>query len=161
MKNRMSITKQYYFDFAAYIVLSISGVALLVLTIMYKDLIVPIANAFIGYSFLIVLLIAFTFISIFGFVKCSLFVKDFKLVKLKQYLHVDGLVVGFKKNKDTESGVQINCFPIILISGTQNKIILKVNDVLETGETYSFVYLKNTKIAMIDKTINRYGRTMQ
>ena len=75
--------------------------------------------------------------------------KDFKAVKTGQFEEVTGTVVGFVKNQDADSGRQINCVPIIQISGSEKTISLTINTFAKIGETYTFVYLKNTKLGEI------------
>ena len=75
------------------------------------------------------------------------FLRDFKNLKNKNFEVVTGKVIGFKKNLDVESGVQINGFPKIMTENSE-LIILSVNEVLEKDTTYTIIYLKNSKIAI-------------
>ena len=65
-------------------------------------------------------------------------------------LHKKNLkVLKFKKNREPESGVQINDKPIVLVLDTNEEVELIINDKIMIGETYKFNYLKNCKIAEV------------
>ncbi len=97
------------------------------------------------FGIIIALSIAAIFI-LFEFMKYS---KDFKDAKKQRFEEVTGSVIKFAKNQDTETGRQMNCIPIIQISGSEKTIKLKVNESLRIGETYTFIYLKNSKLGAV------------
>ena len=59
----------------------------------------------------------------------------------------------FKRNREPESGVQINDKPIVLILDTSEEVELIINDKIMIDETYKFNYLKNCKIAEVVKKL--------
>ena len=94
---------------------------------------------------IIVAVVIFSFFSIFRLIKL---LKDYNQVKTQNYKKVYGVVVGFKENRDPDSGKQTNNFPIVKTkeSGT---FTFKVNSFLVVGRSYNFYYLENSKIAEI------------
>ena len=79
--------------------------------------------------------------------------KDMKSLKSNDYVSVIGRVLKFKKNREPESGVQINDKPIVLILETSEEVELIINDKIIVGETYKFNYLMNSKIAEVVEKI--------
>ncbi len=77
------------------------------------------------------------------------FLKDYDAVKNNKALSVIGKVLGFERNRDPETGTQINDSPIIMIIDTEEKITLKINERVTVGETYKFKYLKYSKLAVV------------
>lgn len=75
--------------------------------------------------------------------------KDYDAVKNNKALSITGKVLGFKRNRNPETGTQINNEPIIMIIDTEEEIILKINDRVTVGETYKFKYLKYSKLAEV------------
>ena len=83
----------------------------------------------------------------------SLF-KDLESLRKNDYISITGKVLRFKRNIEPESGIQINDRPIVLISDTKEEVELIINDKIVVGETYVFNYLKNCKIAEINKNLH-------
>ncbi len=74
--------------------------------------------------------------------------KDYGTYKNGNYLEIKGRVIGFKENRDPDSGVQINCMPIIQIDDN-SEICLIVDTYLDLNGTYRFKYLKHSRLAEI------------
>ncbi len=79
--------------------------------------------------------------------------KDIKSLKNNNYISIIGTVLNFEKNIEPESGAQIDNTPTVLISDTNEKVTLRINDKVIVGETYKFNYLKNSKIAEVVEKI--------
>ena len=73
-------------------------------------------------------------------------IKDWSDFRSDNFLIIEGVVIGFEKNREPESNAQINDTPII---ETENKQHISLNDnsFLEKGKYYTFYYYKNSKIA--------------
>ena len=101
------------------------------------------------------LLIVGLFVALVAFsvnVMVTLF-KDLKSLRNCEYISITGKVLRFKKNREPESGVQINDKPVVLILDTNQEITLIVNDNIMVGKIYQFNYLRNSKIAEVVKKI--------
>lgn len=65
------------------------------------------------------------------------------------------LWLALKKNREPESGIQINDTPIIETAKKQH-ISLNVGSFLEKGKYYTFYYYKNSRIAKaVEKKSNK------
>jgi hypothetical protein len=114
-----------------------------------KDLINTTGEIF-GLIFIIGIVVAFIFLIIFSLKVIIILLKDFKAYKHKNYISITGKVIAFKRNREPESGMQINDKPIIKILNTNEEIVLNINDKILVGETYNFNYLQYSKIAEIE-----------
>ncbi len=94
--------------------------------------------------------------TITGFYSIKLIIvmlKDISSLKNKQYVFIVAKVLRFKKNREPESGIQINDRPIILIIDTNEEIELIINDNITVSEIYKFNYLNHCKIAEVVEKI--------
>ena len=102
-----------------------------------------------GIIFLIGIVGLFVILIVFSIKVIVTLLKDAKSLKSNDYACIIGQVLNFKKNREPESGAQINDQPIVLILGTNEEVELIINDKIMIGETYKFNYLKNCKIAEV------------
>ena len=152
MRNRASIKELFIFGFCIKIFFLILILGVLFFIAFSFDSFIETFNT--SGIFLYTLIIIFLLISIGFCVKEIVpYFKDLKYVRNKSYLEIEGVVKGFEKNSDPESGVQVNTFAIIKY-GDNEEIVLKVNDILERNKNYLFLYLPNTKIAKVTKRIS-------
>lgn len=142
MKNKANIKTMYCIDMF-FIIFSLIGahVGAVILFVFFSNKKI---NLLLFFIFIIFLLITI----ILCLKELILYLKDYHAYKKEEYLEVCGLVIAFEKNRDTESGIQINSKPIIR-TDEGNTIVLKVNCTLEIGKKYSFFYLKYSKIAEV------------
>lgn len=148
--KKTSINQMYVFTMICHIFTLICGICGSILIIVFnKDLIDTIGEIF-GLIFIIGIIIAFIFLIILSLKVIIILIKDFKAYKNKNYIYITGKVIGFKKNREPESGMQINDKPIIKILNTNAEIVLNINDKILVGEIYNFKYLQYSKIAEIE-----------
>lgn len=148
--KKTSINQMYVFAMICHMFTLICGICGSILIIVFnKDLIDTIGEIF-GLIFIIGIIIAFIFLVILSLKVIIILIKDFKGYKNKNYISITGKVIGFKKNREPESGMQINDKPIIKIVNTNEEIVLNINDKILVGEIYNFKYLQYSKIAEIE-----------
>ena len=148
--KKTSISQMYVFTMICHIFTLICGISGSILMIVFnKDLINTTGEIF-GLIFIIGIVVAFIFLIIFSLKVIIILLKDFKAYKYKNYISITGKVIAFKRNREPESGMQINDKPIIKILNTNEEIVLNINDKILVGETYNFNYLQYSKIAEIE-----------
>ena len=116
-----------------------------IMTINYNSFIESVGKIF-GIIFLIFVIGLFIVLIFFSTKVIVILLKDFKSLKNNEYVSIVGKVLKFKRNREPESGVQINDKPIVLILDTCEEVELIVNDKIMVGETYKFNYLKTAKL---------------
>ncbi len=150
--KKTSIRQLYWFTMICHIFVLICGiVASVIMAINYNSFIESVGKT-LGIIFLIFVIGLFIVLIFFSTKVIVILLKDFKSLKNKDYVSIIGKVLKFKRNREPESGVQINDKPIVLILDTSEEVELIINDKIMVGETYKFNYLKNCKIAeVVDK----------
>jgi hypothetical protein len=73
--------------------------------------------------------------------------RDLKSVRTSSFERVTGKVIRYMRNQ-SETGSQLNNFPIIQIENSDETIRLLVNKGTAINETYTFIYLKHTKLGV-------------
>lgn len=147
--EKMSIRQLYWFTMVCHIFVLICGiVASAIMTINYNSFIESIGKV-LGIIFLIGVDGLFITLIFFSTNVIVTLLKDLKSLKNNDYISIIGKVLKFKKNREPESGVQINDKPIVLILDTSEEVELIINDKIMIGEIYKFNYLKNCKIAEV------------
>ena len=147
--KKTSIRQLYWFTMICHIfalICSIGGSTLMIIN--YKGFIESVGNI-LGIIFLIGIVGLFAILIIFSTKAIVTLLKDIRSLKSNDYVSIIGKVLRFKRNRELESGVQINDKPIVLILDTSEEVVLIVNDKIMVGETYKFNYLKNCKIAEV------------
>ena len=124
-----------------------------IMLINYNTFISAVGRA-LGTIFLIGIVGLFIILVVFSLSVIITLLKDAKSLKNNSYVSISGKVSRFKRNRDPESGNQINDKPFIL-SDTNEEIGLIINDKVVLGEAYKFNNLKNCKIAEIVEKINQ------
>mgnify|MGYP004670688091 CR=1 FL=1 len=94
------------------------------------------------------LIIAF-FLIFFNRKNLKNMILDFPAYRKKQYKKVVGKVIGFRKNEDPNDGIQRNNCPYVEVEGIENLLLLETGGILESGETYAFLYLEHTGCAQM------------
>lgn len=151
--KKTSIRQLYWFTMVCHIFVLICGiVASAIMTINYNSFIENIGKV-LGIIFLIGVDGLFVALIFFSTKIIVILLKDFKLLENNDYVSIIGKVLKFKRNRESESGVQINDKPIVLILDTSEEVELIINDKIMIGETYKFNYLKNCKIAEVVKKL--------
>lgn len=151
--KKTSIRQLYWFTMVCHIFVLICGiVASAIMTINYNSFIENIGKV-LGIIFLIGVDGLFFTLIFFSTKIIVILLKDFKSLKNNDYVSIIGKVLKFKRNREPESGVQINDKPIVLILDTSEEVELIINDKIMIDETYKFNYLKNCKIAEVVKKL--------
>lgn len=150
--KKTSIRQLYWFTMICHIFVLICGiVASVIMSINYNSFIESVGKT-LGIIFLIFVIGLFIVLIFFSTKVIVILLKDSKSLKNNDYVSIIGKVLKFKRNREPESGVQINDKPIVLILDTSEEVELIINDKIMVGETYKFNYLKNCKIAeVVDK----------
>lgn len=151
--KKTSIHRSYWFTMVCYIFALICGVVGSILILIYANEFIDSLSKIQGLIFIIGITFALIFLAFYSLKTIIILLKDFSNLKNNEYVSIIGKVIAFKKNRDPDSGMQINNNPIVLILGTKDKIELLINDKIMIGETYKFNYLKNCKIAEIVEKI--------
>lgn len=147
--KKTSIRQLYWFTMICHIFVLICGiVASVIMSINYNSFIESVGKT-LGIIFLIFVIGLFIVLIFFSTKIIVILLKDFKSLKNNDYVSIIGKVLKFKRNREPESGVQINDKPIVLILDTSEEVELIINDKIMIGETYKFNYLKNCKIAEV------------
>ncbi len=148
--QKMSIRQNYFYSLVCYIFVFACGIAGGIVVICHINEFVGDGENSLGWLFVIGLLVAFLALIILSVKKAIVLLKDYNDLKRGNFISITGKVRGFLKNREPESGVQINSMPIVMVEETE-EIILNINDHIVLGETYTFNYLKNSRIAEITK----------
>ncbi len=151
--KKTSIKELYLFTFIAHVfvlIICVAGGIFLLANI--KGCMDSFGKVF-GLIFAIAIVVAFIIFIICVLKVIVQLIKDYDAVKNDKAISIVGEVLGFKKNRDPESGTQINDMSIILIIDTEEEITLKINDRITVGETYKFKYLKYSKLAEVVEKI--------
>lgn len=151
--KKQTIIQMYYFTMFRNIFSLICAIIAGVLLVVYSNEFVKSVGVFWGFVLISIVIIAIAIFIVMSYKKIFVLLKDREDLKDKKYISITAKVVGFKKNRDVESGVQINNNPIVTSLETNEKIMLIINDNLLIDEICEFHYLKNSKIAEISKRI--------
>lgn len=142
----------FYFTLVCHVFTLLCGVLGAVFIIIYtKDFYEMAGSVFAG-IFIVGMMIAFFFLIVLSLRTIFMLTKDYKCLRSKEYITITGKVIGFERNRDPESGVQINNKPIIVTLDTENNsnsVTLVINNRVSVGKTYKIHYLKHSKIAEI------------
>lgn len=154
--KRNTICQMYYFSLICHMFMLLCGIGGGVFMMIYVRLFLM--QGKLGFVvFCIIMIMMFLFLITLSIKALTMLIKDHAFLINKEYITVSGKVIGFKRNRDPESGVQINDRPIIRVldslntEHTDNQIVLYVNDKILIGETYVFRYLKHSKIAEVSQ----------
>ena len=147
--KKSSIRQLYWFTMICHIFVLICGIVVsAIMVVNYNGFIEGIGQV-LGIIFLIGVFCLFAVLITFSIKVIINLLKDLKSIKNNDYISIIGKVLKFKKNREPESGVQINDKPIVLVLDTNEEVELIINDKIMIGETYKFNYLKNCKIAEV------------
>ena len=150
--RKTSVSKLYKFYLLSQIFISLTTVlSAIVIISSSSESINDQGNSTLGLLFEIVVITALAVLLIISIKTIVLLLKDFDNYRKKKYITVEGQVIGFKKNRDPESGLQMNNTPIINVVDTNERVVLNINDSVCIGKTYVFHYLKYSKIAEVEK----------
>ena len=151
MRKKATVKELYYFNLFSISLLGLIGVIAFVCISVYRFNL-PDVDPFNNFLYAVMV---FCFTSMVFFITKELIplLKDYSNVKSSIYQIVCGSVIAFKKNRDPESGIQINSKPIVQPVGQSDTIMLKVNTSLKIGQTYIFIYLEHSKLAYVKEEI--------
>ena len=127
----------------------ICGIVCSIIMIANYEGFIEIIGKVLGIIFLIGVVGLLVILIIFSIKVIVTLLKDAKSLKNNDFVSIRGKVLKFKRNREPESGIQINDKPIVLILDTNEEVELIINDKIMIGETYKFNYLKNCKIAEV------------
>lgn len=151
--KKTTICQIYYFSIICNLFALLCGVAGIIIMLIYSNEFTSNQGKIFELTVVIVIIVAFIFLVLLSTKKLIALFKDYNAVKSKNYISIIGKVIKFKRNREPESGVQINDQPIITILDTNEEIVLIINDKILIGEIYKFNYLYNSKIAEIVEKI--------
>ncbi len=151
--KKTSIRQLYWFTMICHLFALICGVGGSTIMIINYNEFFSSVGKILGVIFLIGIVGLFVILIISSTKVLVTLSKDMKSLKSNDYVSVIGRVLKFKRNREPESGVQINDKPIVLILETREEIELIINDKIIVGETYKFNYLMNSKIAEVVEKI--------
>lgn len=77
--------------------------------------------------------------------------QDLQTVRTKEFSYITGEVVGYNKREAIGDIAVTYKYSQPIIFDGENRVILEVNDT-ELNKTYSLIYLKHTKMAIIIET---------
>lgn len=151
--KKTSIHELYWFTMICHLVVLICGIVTSIVMIVNYTFFIGSFGKVLGIIFLIVI-VGLLVVLIASSIKVIItLLTDLKSLKNNDFISVIGKVLKFKKNREPESGAQINDKPIVLILDTNEEIELIINDKIRIGETYKFNYLRKCKIAEVVEKI--------
>ena len=153
MKKKTTIRDLYCFSWFCYVFVMIVAIVIGVYIITGYAKLIDNAYDIAGIACCICIVTACGVASIGSIAGMITLLKDIKSLKNNNYISIIGTVLNFEKNIEPESGAQIDNTPTVLISDTNEKVKLRINDKVIVGETYKFNYLKNSKIAEVVEKI--------
>ena len=148
--GRKKTIKENYFDsMLGQIIMLVINTACIILTAVFYDDFFGSKHLMkiIGTVIAITIIVILSLMAVFQIRSIILLLMDYDALKHRRYVSVIGKVVGFKRNEEPNSQVQINDTPMIINQDTGEKIILRLKEELLLGGTYKFNYLKHSKIA--------------
>lgn len=99
------------------------------------------------YYFVMIVCLIFNGWLIYKFVPYG---QDLQYVRSKEFSYITGEVIGYNKREAIGDIAVTYRYSQPIITDGDNRVILEVNDT-ELNKTYSFIYLRHTKIAIIIK----------
>ncbi len=146
MKKKRTLKKIFCFTFIfALSMVFISAAGIILIVIFQYDAII---SGSVGeYLPPYLLLASLTFLFIAFIFACKPYFLDLKDVRANHFHQITGKVVGFATKFSPEIGSPP--VPLILVEGTNNTIKLRIGSFAKIGETYTFIYLDQTKIGEI------------
>ena len=151
--KRSSINKMYCFTLSSHVIGLICGILGAVIMLIYSCEFINYGGKILGLSFVIVIVGSFFLLIIFSIKALVTLLKDLKSLINNGLISIIGKVLKFERNREPESGTQINDHPVVLVLDSNEIISLNVNEKVVIGGTYKFNYLKNFKIAEFVKRI--------
>lgn len=151
--KKTTIRQLYYFTMICHIFSLMCGVAGSIVILIYSNEFINGIGKTLGIIFIIGIVSLFAILIVFSVNVIITLIKDRESLKNTDFISIIGKVIKFRRNRDPESGAQINDKPIVMIVDTNEEIELVINDRIMIGETYKFNYLKNCKIAEIVEKI--------
>lgn len=161
MGKKDALSKTYWLEFVAVIIMEATSIAILVASIpllhTHIDFIISaIHKNIIEMLVWSVILIAPAVVVVVFTIITVKFFQDLNSVKNQSYERMRGRIIKFKRYSDPITGMQDNSYPIVENLDTGERICLSTNEPLESGSSYEFVYLKHTKLAcMVHRTYPR------
>ena len=149
--KKTSIRQLFHFMMLCHIFALICGLVGSVFILVNYNMFVNSLGKIIGTVFSIASIVGFVVLVVFSSNAIITLLKDFESLKTNEYISIIGKVLRFEKNRDPDSGMQINDKPVVLILDTKEEITLIINDKIIVGETYQFNYLSNSRIAEVVK----------
>ena len=155
--KKTTIRQLYYFSLVCHVFMLLCGILGCVFMIVYVKRFFMQGKPVFVIVFCISILILFLLLIALSLKTLTILAKDHKFLIDKEFLTVSGKVIGFARNRDPESGAQINDCPIIRvldgldIESADSQIVLHINDKVLIGETYVFRYLKYSKLAEVSQ----------
>ncbi len=153
--RKTSIQASYYFTLICHIFTLICGIVCSIIILMKSNKFVDLLGLTVGLIFVLIAAVAFICLIIASIRQLIVLFKDYKSLKQKQFCSITGKIMRFNRNRDPETGLQINDEPLVKSLDGNEEIILKINDKVLLGEIYRFNYLSNSKIAEVIEKINQ------
>lgn len=148
MENESKLINKFYDEFWLLIIgISILTV-IIILLLIFRNKIISDDNVRSKgvYYFIMIVCVVFNGWLIYTFTPYG---QDMKDVRSNEFNYITGEVIGYNKRKAIgDIAVSYKYYQPIVIDDDGNQIILEVNNT-ELNKTYSFIYLKHTKIAII------------
>jgi len=141
MEDIKKLKSRYYLELTSCIFFALA--CLIIIIITANDSFVD--ETLSKYAFIV-------FIALMGLYSMYLLVrylKDLKCVRSNNYKELIGKVKYYESILGFETGKQVNVQPIIQEINGDKEIKLSINDKTEKNKTYTFIYLKHTKIGVV------------
>jgi hypothetical protein len=153
MSAEEQLIENFYARFWLYLVAAAVFIVIVVLMLVFRNKILAPYNKsatskIVLYSVVILLCLV---AASFG-VRFAAYAADLDAAANREYIVVTGTVVGYRKAADSENGETYYNEPIVEIRGTGEKIELDAFNT-EINETYTFIYLKHSKLAVIKERL--------
>ena len=143
MRSIKELKKQYYTTFISIILLFITFTILMISCIVNKT-----AG---NYPIVGVIIAVLIFLggAVYSLRMLIIYLMDLKSVRANTFAEITGTVIHYKPNQGVDTGKQVDDHPTIQEIGSDKKIKLLVLKGTKINETYTFIYLKHSKIGVV------------
>jgi hypothetical protein len=148
MENQSKLINKFYEGFWLLIIGVSILTVIIILLLIFRSKIINGDNIRSkgAYYFIMIVCVVFNGWLIYTFIP---YVQDMSDVRSKEFNYITGEVIGYNKRKAIgDIAVSYKYAQPIVIDDDRNQTILEVNNT-ELNKTYSFIYLRHTKIAII------------
>jgi glucan phosphoethanolaminetransferase (alkaline phosphatase superfamily) len=149
VETENELISNFYFGFWLYFAAVIALISVIILLIIFREkILLHFSQTNISKVFLFSIIGILFMVNAFFSIKFTTYCLDIDAVRNRNFEVLTGTVIDYTKATYNENGTVDYFGPIIKIEGSEETIILNVGPT-ELNKTYTFIYLKHTKVARI------------